>query len=202
MSRSSPATTGDPEYYARRGYFSFRSPYSWLLHRRLARLDAAQSDRTQWLPFFEGRTFEHIARIPSAPTGLGCSPVTVAQRGESPKPDWDKPHLAVLAVPARQRAAFIDAIFRTRWVEGDDVCDPRVLCELAGGIGAAAAVAESAENAAVLGVARVLRYQACLDGAFGVPYLVISGQLRWGLDQVCRAIDDPASIGEMSRPAC
>lgn len=97
----------------------------------------------------------------------------------------------------------VTAAFRLVWSEGRDANDPQVLHEVAGAAGRTDALVLIAEQ----GVKDRLRQateDAVAAGVFGVPSLVIDGEVFWGADAMAMAQDylaDPAVFrgGEMAR---
>lgn len=97
----------------------------------------------------------------------------------------------------------VAAAFRLVWGEGRDANDPQVLQQVAD-------AAERPDALALIGEQQVkdrLRRtteDAVAAGVFGVPSLVIDGEVFWGVDAMAMALDylaDPAAFrsGEMAR---
>jgi len=99
--------------------------------------------------------------------------------------------------------AAVTAAFRLVWGEGRDANDPQVLQQVANAAGRPDALALIGEQ----GVKDRLRQtteDAVAAGVFGVPSLVIDGEIFWGVDAMAMAQDylaDPAAFrsGEMAR---
>ncbi|KRE22128.1 hypothetical protein ASE66_27170 [Bosea sp. Root483D1] len=99
--------------------------------------------------------------------------------------------------------AAVTAAFRLVWGEGRDANDPLVLQEVADAAGRPDALTLIGEQ----GVKDRLRQateEAVAAGVFGVPSLVIDGEVFWGVDAMAMAHDylaDPAAFrsGEMAR---
>lgn len=88
-----------------------------------------------------------------------------------------------IAMPASTRRRLIDALFRAVWSEGLDVTDPKVVSSIAGeaGLDGEKAVAEAGSQE----VKRRLRKEtelAIAAGVFGVPTVIVDGDLFWGYD--------------------
>ncbi|MFF7793100.1 DsbA family protein [Streptomyces sp. NPDC007991] len=188
-----------------RHYFSFRSPYSWLAHRELTEHHPALARSLRRIPFWEpdalsqkllteaGGSFvyqpmsrekhfyilQDVRRLTRA-RGLDVSwPV-------DRDPHWEVPHLAWFAA-ARHGvdAAFTDAVFRARWLEGRDICDPAVVADIARDVGAdpdEAAGAFDSDTYRAAGVEALLSISR--DGVFGVPFFVAGAEKFWGLDRL------------------
>lgn len=99
--------------------------------------------------------------------------------------------------------AAVTTAFRLVWGEGRDVNDPAVLREVADAAGRLDALALIGEPA-VKDRLRHATEEAVAAGVFGVPSLVIDGEVFWGVDAMPMAQDylaDPAAFrsGEMAR---
>lgn len=99
--------------------------------------------------------------------------------------------------------AAVTTAFRLVWGEGRDANDPAVLQEVADTAGRLDALALIGEPA-VKDRLRQATEEAVAAGVFGVPSLVIDGEVFWGVDAMPMAQDylaDPAAFrsGEMAR---
>ena len=99
--------------------------------------------------------------------------------------------------------AAVTTAFRLVWGEGRDVNDPAVLREVADAAGRLDTLALIGEPA-VKDRLRQATEEAVAAGVFGVPSLVIDGEVFWGVDAMPMAQDylaDPAAFrsGEMAR---
>lgn len=99
--------------------------------------------------------------------------------------------------------AAVTAAFRLVWGEGRDANDPQVLQQVADAAGRSDALALIGEQE-VKDRLRQATEEAVADGVFGVPSLVIDGEVFWGVDAMAMAQDyliDPAAFrgGEMAR---
>ena len=97
----------------------------------------------------------------------------------------------------------VTAAFGLVWGEGRDANDPQVLQEVADATGRPDAPALIGEQE-VKDRLRQTTEEALAAGVFGVPSLVIDGEIFWGLDAMPMALDylaDPAAFrsGEMAR---
>lgn len=75
---------------------------------------------------------------------------------------------------AEERWRLIEALFRAAWVEGCRVDDPHVV---------AAVAAEQGFDADAL-AARAVTDESIAMGVFGVPTMIIDGELFWGVDSI------------------
>lgn len=99
--------------------------------------------------------------------------------------------------------AAVTTAFRLVWGEGRDANDPAVLQEVADTAGLPDALALIGEQE-VKDRLRQATEEAVAAGVFGVPSLVIDGEVFWGVDAMAMAQDylaDPAAFrsGEMAR---
>lgn len=99
--------------------------------------------------------------------------------------------------------AAVTAAFRLVWGEGRDANDPQVLQQVADAAGRPDAPALIGEQE-VKDRLRQATEEAVAAGVFGVPSLVIDGEVFWGVDAMPMALDclaDPATFrtGEMAR---
>jgi 2-hydroxychromene-2-carboxylate isomerase len=97
----------------------------------------------------------------------------------------------------------VTAAFRLVWGEGRDANDPTVLAAVAEAAGRPEAVGLIGEQA-VKDRLRAATEAAVAAGVFGVPSLVIDGEVFWGVDAMAMAQDhlaDPGTLlsGEMAR---
>ncbi len=85
---------------------------------------------------------------------------------------------------ARAAATVLDAVFR----DGRDVSDPAVIAELAQALGVAAP-AQALAREEIKQRLRANTDWAIARGVFGVPTLVIGGEIFWGHDAIDMALD-------------
>lgn len=194
-----PHTAAPPRFY-----FSFRSPYSWLAYRDLIERYPDVAGALDWIPFWEpdGLT-ERL--LTEAGGRFVYSPMSrekhlyvlqdvrrlCAERGIAMtwpidrEPRWEVPHLAyIAAVETGRGPKFLDQVYRARWEDGRDICDPAVIADLGAevGVGADLAHAVDDEEVRARGVEKLFR--AYRDDVFGVPFLVIRREKFWGVDRL------------------
>jgi 2-hydroxychromene-2-carboxylate isomerase len=186
-------------------YFSFRSPFSWLLVVRLRRAVPDAFERLQLVPYWEpdertaGALAErgaaiHYAAMSKAKhlyilqdvkrlaTGLGLDmrwPVDV-------EPWWEPSHLGWLAARHAGRAAeFYDEIIAARWERGEDISTLAVVREAARRAGLDGdAIASACDDPACREEGVRSLYRAYEEDVFGVPYLIAGWQRFWGADRL------------------
>ncbi|MCX4693197.1 2-hydroxychromene-2-carboxylate isomerase [Streptomyces sp. NBC_01408] len=188
-----------------RFYFSLRSPYSWLAYRDLHERHPDVVDVLEWRPFWEpdeasaqaltavGGQFPYatmsrakhlyiLQDVRRLTRERGLEATMPVDRD----PCWEVPHLAWLAASDEGRGPeYVERVYRARWQEGRDICDPAVIGELAAELGLPADRLAGAAHDAQLrerGVAALL--DVCRDGVFGVPFLIHGYEKFWGTDRV------------------
>jgi 2-hydroxychromene-2-carboxylate isomerase len=114
--------------------------------------------------------------------------------------------LASLELPDADRRALVDRLYRAVWgPEGPGITDPEVVAKLLGEIGldgqALLAAANSPDNKQRLIAAT---QEAIEKGVFGVPTMLVEGELFWGtddlpnLDRFLRG-EDPIDLAALER---
>lgn len=194
-------------------YFDFVSPFAYLQWRRLRELGGLLPIRP--IPVLFAGLLKHWghkgpAEIPAKRRFTYRHVVWLAERHAiplrfPPGHPFNPLRALRLAVAHAGSPEVIDALFRAIWEEGQDPNDPTVWSELqarlslndfAAPLDSPAVKARLAENGA----------QAIAAGIFGVPSLVIDGELFWGFDATEMALDylaDPRHFlgGEYARLA-
>jgi len=178
-----------PEAHMRQAnwYFDFISPYSYFGLFELERFGA--DVRIDYRPVLFAGLLNHWgqrgpAEIPGkrAWTYRWCT-WYAAQRGIPFKLPQAHPFNPLgylrLAIAANCEPAAIRRIFERLWTTGADPADPRVLEELAASLGIAR---EQLAEPRVKESLRTNTDAAIKDGVFGVPTLVIDGEVFWGAD--------------------
>ena len=202
-----------------RFYFSFRSPYSWLAYRDVLEHHPQLRERLDWRPFWE--PCEHSARELEA--AGGTFPYTPMSRAKhlyilrdvariarrrglaltwpiDRAPVWEVPHLGYLVARADGLGhAYIERVYRARWEEGVDICEPAALAAVADEIGLdGARVASATDDPDVReeGLAALLALDR--DGVFGVPFFITGGERFWGTE---RLADFVAALDALTAPS-
>ncbi|MFF8290558.1 2-hydroxychromene-2-carboxylate isomerase [Streptomyces sp. NPDC016309] len=188
-----------------RFYFSLRSPYSWLAYRELTEHHQDLVGLLEWRPFFEPDAVsarmlqERGGRFPYSEMSREKNRYVLQDVGRITKargipitwpvdvdPVWEVPHLGYL-VAAREGLghAYIAAVYRARFGEGRDVCDPATIAGIGRELGIDPDVVSRAKDDPELrerGVDALM--DVCTDGVFGVPFLVRGFNRFWGLDRL------------------
>jgi 2-hydroxychromene-2-carboxylate isomerase len=186
-------------------YFSFRSPFSWLLVEQLRRAVpdaletfelvpywepddataaalAARGAAIHYAPMSKAKHLYILQDVKRLATGLDLElrwPVDVA-------PWWEPSHLGWLAARrAGAQTAFYDAVVRARWAEGRDISRVEVVARAATAAGLDGdALAGAVGDAGIRAEGVECLYRAYDEDIFGVPYLRLGWQRFWGLDRL------------------
>lgn len=183
-------------------YFSFRSPYCWLLVERLLRERPDELSTWDNIPYWEPSEVEapgsavayrHMSRekhlyilqdIKRQAMACGFQVKWPVDRG----PWWAHPHLAYLAVRKSGAGdAFLVEVFRRRFLSGQDIFVDATLFSVAEELGIPASLVGREEllgNSEILEEARLLLAQSGRDGVFGIPFLLQGRDRFWGLDRL------------------
>lgn len=186
-------------------YFSLRSPYSWLAYKDLLARYPDVADRVRWEPFWEpdeswqqvladARVRFHYVDMSRAKALYILQDVRrlVRQRGlemswpVDTAPRWEVPHFAFLR--ARRHGCgrqFVDAAYRARWEQGQDISDPATMGAVAAGLGLdPAELAGAHEDPELRDEALAALRALDKDGVFGVPFFVVGRERFWGVDRL------------------
>jgi 2-hydroxychromene-2-carboxylate isomerase len=168
-------------------YFDFISPYSYLALPQLERLPAGT--QLTYQPVLFAGILKHFgqkgpAEIAAKRIWTYRSCIWLARQQQIPfrmpaaHPFNSLPFLR-LSVAAGNSLNAIRTIFETLWTTGCDPADPSVLAALAARVGVTPGRMATDDVKAAL---RDNTEQAIGAGVFGVPSLVIDGQVFWGSD--------------------
>jgi 2-hydroxychromene-2-carboxylate isomerase len=183
---------------ALRFYFDYVSPYAYLAWTQIYAVAARHGREVDPIPvLFAGMLAAHgtlgPAEIPAKRRYIYRDAIRTALRlgvaFEPPPAHPFNPLLSLrassLAMPTDQRRALIDALFAATWAGGGGVAGPAEVARAAQRAGldgealvAAAAGAEAKERL------RSHTDEAIAAGAFGVPTILVDGELFWGLDSL------------------
>ncbi len=175
-------------------YFSFRSPYAWLGCHRLARIIDTLGVEYTLIPISPPRKVTET--IISSPVKYDYVVRDVKRMASAyglsyriPEPfdcDWFIPHAACLAaIDTGAGLAFVNAMFRLRFCEGQDISsDENIhLASKACGLDAAAIIEQGRNKKQRR---RLLEILSGLDdaGIFGVPIFIYGEDKFWGNDRL------------------
>jgi len=91
--------------------------------------------------------------------------------------------ISSLPLADEERHALIDALFQAVWVRGLHVSEPAVVAELATEVGLdGAKLVETAQQPEAKARLRAQTDAAIAAGVFGVPTMIVGGELFWGYD--------------------
>lgn len=186
-------------------FFSFRSPFSWMLVKRLQEAVPHPQDLIEFIPFWEpdARTYHalkqngadfHYTQMSKAKHlyilqdtkrlagqfGLRITwPVDI-------NPRWEVPHLSWLrARRLGQGAPYYAALMTARWQRGENICDPEVVRALAASVGINGDdLVVAIDDPGILAEGIDCLAEAYQDDIFGVPYLRYGRHRFWGLDRL------------------
>lgn len=178
-------------HLAVRLFYSFRSPYCYLVTERALALAESFRIRLEWLFMYPAKG-SHEAQMETPEVAYMRRDVTrcaEAQGIELRLPSFIiQGRLAALASTFALKAdggeEFIGAVARAYWVEGRDIDEPKVLKEVAEAVGLDASGLEAAlKDRRLEGSISANRRAARSLGVFGVPTFVIEEELFWGNDR-------------------
>jgi 2-hydroxychromene-2-carboxylate isomerase len=90
-----------------------------------------------------------------------------------------------IEMPRAERRRLVDALYRATWGGGPGVTDPEVVARIATGAGFdGPALVRTAATDAVKARLKAQTDEALAHGAFGVPSLLVDGELFWGYDSL------------------
>ncbi|MEU9714605.1 DsbA family protein [Streptomyces sp. NPDC047976] len=209
-----------PKNKTPRFYFSLRSPYSWLAYRELMDRHPDLVERLEWVPFFEpdeesSRMLqERGGRFPYSEMSREKNRYVLQDIGRITKargitvnwpvdkdPVWEVPHLGYLVAAREGRGHdYIAAVYRARFGEGRNICDPGTIADIGLALGIAPQTLSTAESDPELRAQGVdVLMDVCKDGVFGVPFFVRGYTRYWGLDRLDAFVEHlraeaPASV--------
>jgi 2-hydroxychromene-2-carboxylate isomerase len=186
-------------------FFSFRSPFSWMLVERLQRAVVNPQGLIEFIPFWEpdaathralrekGADFHYTQMSKAKHLYILQDTKRLAQQfglrmvwPVDVNPWWEVPHLSWLR--ARQLgmgAPFYAALIAARWGRGENICDLQVIRTLAASVGIDGDVAAGATDDPEIRAEGVdCLVEAYQDDIFGVPYLRFNSHRFWGVDRL------------------
>ncbi|MEH6611113.1 MAG: 2-hydroxychromene-2-carboxylate isomerase [Halioglobus sp.] len=178
-------------------YFDFISPYAYLLWHRLQNLTPQQSSRLDlsYRPVLFAGLLDHWgqkgpAEIEAKRTHTYRQTYSMAQQFSIPfkMPDAHpfNPLSALrLSLAVGNTREAIDSIFRSIWVDGHRPDNPAGFSAIVGALDFAGGETAAREKIASPDVKRELQENGALaleQKVFGVPTIVVDGELFWGFD--------------------
>lgn len=167
-------------------YFDIVCPYAYLASRMLPALCERLGALVDYRPILLGGVLNALGSEPSAgpPARQAMTRIDVARwaahldvplafPAEHPRRTVESMRLICWA-PRLSRKSLIEALYRAYWVEGRDVAEVEVLCDVAAGVGLDREAARRGIKSAQ--VATELRHrteEAIRHGVFGVPTFII-----------------------------
>jgi 2-hydroxychromene-2-carboxylate isomerase len=186
-------------------HFGAMSPYSWFAAERIGALipDA------QWRPVFAGGLFRATGRSTwglsdRREAGIADCEARARLHGLGPMtwpagwPSSDVLVARALVVADRQGLLqrFALASMRAEFRDGQRLDDPDVLESVAGAVGLdSAGLIEATSTPAIKDSLRARNDEAVALGVFGVPTVVVGGQLFWGDDRLDEAAAQVRALG-------
>lgn len=179
-----------------RVYFDFISPYAYLAWTQIHALAGRHGRAVEPVPvlfaaMLDAWGHKGPAEIPPKRAYLFKDALRRARRAGVPlSPPPTHPfnpllalRLASLPMDVATQRALITALFHATWGGGGGVTDPAAVAALADAVGLdGAAVVREAGGAEAKERVRAQTAAAIAEGAFGVPTLLVDGELFWGFD--------------------
>jgi 2-hydroxychromene-2-carboxylate isomerase/catechol 2,3-dioxygenase-like lactoylglutathione lyase family enzyme len=175
-----------------RFYFDFISPYAWLAWNRVHALAARHGRQVEPVPVLLAVLLDHggqkgPAEVPAKKVHMMRQLLRLAAREGIPlvpppvHPFNPVPAMSVASLDHPDRRRIVDALFTAVWGGGPGVADAEGVTRVldAAGLDGAALVAASRDGRARLRASTAAAIEA---GVFGVPTVVVGGELFWGFD--------------------
>lgn len=173
-------------------YFDYLSPYAYLASTQLpalaarcgreiravpvlfaAMLDASGARGPAEIPLKREYMFRDVNRIAR----------TLGVRIEPPATHPFNPLAALRMSHAADDWRLVEALYRATWIESRRVDRPEVVATIADEIGLdGAALLERSRSPEIKSRVRAVTEEAIARGAFGVPTMIVDGELFWGVD--------------------
>jgi 2-hydroxychromene-2-carboxylate isomerase len=176
-----------------RMYFAFRSPYSWMATERVAQ-EGIAIDPVAFIKPPAGTPPPNPITSPAKGAYVARDVVRLAKRlgfdFALPDPfdvDFSRPNNVFQLANEEDRAlAFMLAAYRARFVEGRNISEDDVLCDIAVEAGLDPDATLVAADSADLRARSLMELEKTLetDRPFGVPFFVYQGEPFWGQDRI------------------
>jgi 2-hydroxychromene-2-carboxylate isomerase len=178
-------------------YFDYISPYAYLLWHRLQNLDREQSCRLDLIyrPILFAGLLDHWGQ--KGPAEIEAKRIHTFRQAYSMAKQRDIPFKMPGAHPFNPLSALrltlaagntreaIDSIFRSIWVDGHQPDSPAGFSAMVTALGVEGGEAAVQKKIAAPEIKRELQTNGALaleQKVFGVPTIVVDGELFWGLD--------------------
>ncbi|PHR91672.1 MAG: disulfide bond formation protein DsbA [Robiginitomaculum sp.] len=184
-------------------YFNFRSPYCYLVSKRVFGLDERFHINWQWRPLggWDGRSKPDrvVKKLPLARQDLArwCARYGIPMNPPPKTTDPTRAGAASLYAQAQGKLKpYLVETMHAEWGEGLDIGQLDVLSEIATRIGLDAhALCAAADDPANLAQLDTYAQEAETDGVIGVPSFVIDDQIFWGNDRLDFVEEHLAHLG-------
>jgi 2-hydroxychromene-2-carboxylate isomerase len=180
-------------------YFDFISPYAWLAFQALPKTLEGISHRVHYHPILFGALLKHHGQLgPAEMAGkrewtyrqvmwlAKQQGTTLTMPASHPFNPLALLRLAVAAsLNGEPNRYVVESIFKHVWCEGLEATDPVRVAALQQHLLSQAALTSAVKNPQADEVKRLLQQQtdhAIALGLFGVPSMVVDGQIFWGQD--------------------
>ncbi|HEY8074903.1 MAG TPA: 2-hydroxychromene-2-carboxylate isomerase [Labilithrix sp.] len=191
-------------------YFDFISPYAYLAATQVHALAARVGQKVELAPVFTAALLKaHDSKGPGEVPAKRAYVAKDAQRKARalgiPPLVWPPVHpfnplvalrVASLPMEAETRRRLVDALFAATWAEGMGVDAPEKVAAVATRIGLdGPALVRAADEPEAKTTLRTRTDEAVARGVFGVPTLLVDGEIFWGTDALGFAEDHARGSG-------
>ncbi len=178
-------------------YFDYLSPYAYFSWRKLADFCQEHNLELNPQPVVFGKLLDHWgqlgpAEIPPKREWLAkyCNRYAHLHGFEMNPPKYHPFNsltalrLSLVEVCGEHQNKVINAIFEAGWAQGKDIGNPQVLSDILNGLSLnGEALCQQIQEANIKEILKQNTSDAIERGVFGVPTMIIGGQLFWGNDQ-------------------
>ncbi len=178
-------------------YFDFASPYAYLAGTQVHALAERVGREVELAPIlFAGLLKAHEtkgpAEVPAKRAYLAKDLQRKARALGVPELVWPPAHpfnplvalrVASLPMDAEARRRLVDALFAATWKDGTGVDAPEKVAAIASGVGLdGPALVRAADEPDAKARLRARTEEAIARGVFGVPTLLVDGEIFWGTE--------------------